>query len=110
MAQYNVNPPDDYRRDSGMGTVLAVLLVLALVAFLIWALAFGGFNSLTGASSTGAVPSYSSGATTGSTGGTGATTGSGATTGGAVGSGSTSGSYGGGTSSGGATGGTTTRP
>jgi hypothetical protein len=95
MAQYNVNPPDDYRRDSGMGTVLAVLLVLALVAFLIWALAFGGFNSLTGAPSAGTTPSYST--TTGAggagttTGGTGATTGTGAT-------------------SGATTGGTTTRP
>jgi hypothetical protein len=48
MAQYNVNPPD-YPRETGVGTILAVLLVLALVAFLVWALAFGGFNSLTGA-------------------------------------------------------------
>jgi hypothetical protein len=76
VAQYNVNPPDDVRRDTGMGTVLAVLLVLALVAFLIWALAFGGFSSLTGTTS-GAIPSYSSTATTG--GATGSTTGSSAT-------------------------------
>ena len=48
MAQYNINPPD-YPRETGVGTVLAVLLVLALVAFLVWALAFGGFNALTGA-------------------------------------------------------------
>jgi hypothetical protein len=47
MAQYNINPPD-YPRETGVGTVLAVLLVLALVAFLVWALAFGGFNALTG--------------------------------------------------------------
>jgi hypothetical protein len=48
MAQYNINPPD-YPRDTGVGTVLAVLLVLALVAFLVWALAFGGFSAMTGA-------------------------------------------------------------
>jgi hypothetical protein len=101
LAQYNVNPPDDYRRDSGMGTVLAVLLVLALVAFLIWALAFGGFNSLTGAPSAGTTPSYS---TTTGTGGAGATTGG---TGARTGSGATSGAT---TGTGGTTGGTTTRP
>jgi uncharacterized membrane protein len=65
VAQYNVNPPDEVRRDTGMGTVLAVLLVLALVAFLIWALAFGGFNSLTGTTG-GSLPSYSSTAPSGS--------------------------------------------
>jgi hypothetical protein len=48
MAQYNINPPD-YPRESGVGTILAVLLVLTLVAFLVWALAFGGFNALSGA-------------------------------------------------------------
>jgi hypothetical protein len=46
MGQVNVNPSGD--RDTGVGTVLAVLLVLILVAFLVWALAFGGFNSLAG--------------------------------------------------------------
>jgi hypothetical protein len=48
MAQYNINPPD-YPRETGVGTILAVLLVVALVAFLVWALAFGGFNAMTGA-------------------------------------------------------------
>ena len=48
MAQYNINPPD-YPRETGVGTILAVLLVLALVAFLVWALAFGGFDAVTGA-------------------------------------------------------------
>jgi hypothetical protein len=52
VAQYNVNPPD-YPRETGVGTILAVLLVLALVAFLVWALAFGGFNALTGAPAAG---------------------------------------------------------
>ena len=47
MAQYNINPPD-YPRESGVGTILAVLLVLVLVAFLVWALAFGGFSALSG--------------------------------------------------------------
>jgi hypothetical protein len=52
MAQYNINPPD-YPRETGVGTILAVLLVLALVAFLVWALAFGGFSALTGTPSAG---------------------------------------------------------
>ncbi len=46
MAQYNIDPPD-YPRDTRLGTVLAVLLVLALVAFLVSSLAFGGFSSPT---------------------------------------------------------------
>ena len=48
MAQYNINPPD-YPRETAVGTILAVLLVLALVAFLVWALALGGFSAMTGA-------------------------------------------------------------
>ena len=50
MAQDNIDPPD-YPRESGVGTIMAVLLVLVLVAFLVWALAFGGFSALTGESS-----------------------------------------------------------
>ncbi|HEV8638201.1 MAG TPA: hypothetical protein VG370_28650 [Chloroflexota bacterium] len=45
MSQVNVSPEG---RDTGVGTVLAILLVLVLVAFLVWALAFGGFNTLAG--------------------------------------------------------------
>jgi hypothetical protein len=52
MAQYNINPPD-YPRDTGVGTILAVLLVVVLVAFLVWALAFGGFSAMTGAPASG---------------------------------------------------------
>ena len=57
MGQVNVNPEG---RDTGVGTVLAVLLVLVLVAFLVWALAFGGFNTLAGSpATTGTSPSTS---------------------------------------------------
>jgi hypothetical protein len=55
MAEYNVEPPDA-PRDSSAGTILAVLLVLALVAFLVWALAFGGFNAVGGLPPTTARP------------------------------------------------------
>jgi hypothetical protein len=76
MAQYNINPPD-YPRETGVGTILAVLLVLALVAFLVWALAFGGFSAVTGAptSTTSVSPSVNV-----NTGGTGTTAPSGGTT------------------------------
>jgi hypothetical protein len=43
VSQINVNPGGGVR-DSGVGSVLAILLVLVLVAFLVWALAFGGFQ------------------------------------------------------------------
>jgi hypothetical protein len=46
VSQININPGDV--RDSGMGSVLALLLLLVLVAFLVWALAFGGFQRLGG--------------------------------------------------------------
>lgn len=35
-------------QESSVGTVLAVILVLLLVAFLVWALAFGGFSTIAG--------------------------------------------------------------
>jgi hypothetical protein len=44
--QINVNSGGS--RDSGMGGVLAAILIIALVAFLVWALAFGGFAALSG--------------------------------------------------------------
>jgi len=46
MGQVNVNPGGS--SDSGMGGVLAVLLAVVVIAFLVWALAFGGFASMTG--------------------------------------------------------------
>ena len=60
MSQINVSPEG---RDSGAGTVLAVLLVLVLVAFLVWALAFGGFRTISGAPAGGAAPAPTSGST-----------------------------------------------
>jgi hypothetical protein len=44
--QINVNAGGT--RDSGMGGVLAAILIIALVAFLVWAFAFGGFAALSG--------------------------------------------------------------
>jgi hypothetical protein len=38
----------DGRRDTSAGVVLALLLVLVLAAFLIWAFALGGFATLAG--------------------------------------------------------------
>ena len=46
MSQINISPGD--ARDSGMGSVLALLLLLVLVAFLVWALAFGGLQRFGG--------------------------------------------------------------
>ena len=40
MSQININPGG--ARDSGVGSVLAILIVLVFVALLGWALAFGG--------------------------------------------------------------------
>jgi len=53
VSQINVSPEG---RDSGVGAVLAVLLVLVLVAFLVWALAFGGFRTVSGAPAGGTAP------------------------------------------------------
>jgi hypothetical protein len=44
--QINVNSGGT--RDSGMGGVLAAILIIVLVAFLVWAFAFGGFAALSG--------------------------------------------------------------
>ena len=44
--QINVNSGGT--RDSGAGGVLAAILIIALVAFLVWAFAFGGFAALSG--------------------------------------------------------------
>jgi hypothetical protein len=65
MSQVNVNPtgPDHVHEDSGVGTILAVIIVIALVAFLVWALAFGGWHTLTGAP--GVAPAYTTGAPAG---------------------------------------------
>ena len=43
MAQINIAPPD---RDEGtsVAVLLAVMLVIGLLAFLVWALALGGFE------------------------------------------------------------------
>ncbi|HEY3082129.1 MAG TPA: hypothetical protein VGM69_19760 [Chloroflexota bacterium] len=57
MSQINVSPEG---RDSGVGTVLAVLLVLVLVAFLVWALAFGGFRTMSSAPAGGTAPTSGS--------------------------------------------------
>jgi hypothetical protein len=42
VSQVNIKRGDV--RDAGMGSVLALLLVLVLVAFLVWAVAFGGLQ------------------------------------------------------------------
>ena len=44
--QINVNSGGS--RDSGMGGVLAAILIIVLLAFLVWAFAFGGFAALSG--------------------------------------------------------------
>jgi hypothetical protein len=44
--QINVNSGGT--RDSGSGGVLAAILIIALIAFLVWAFAFGGFATLSG--------------------------------------------------------------
>ena len=44
--QINVNSGGT--RDSGTGGVLAAILIILLVAFLVWAFAFGGFAALSG--------------------------------------------------------------
>ena len=44
--QINVNAGGS--RGSGMGGVLAAVLIIVLVAFLVWAFAFGGFASMAG--------------------------------------------------------------
>ncbi|HEY3081306.1 MAG TPA: hypothetical protein VGM69_15540 [Chloroflexota bacterium] len=46
MSQVNVTPPE---RGSDTGTVVAVVLVLLIVVVLVWALAFGGLRTITGA-------------------------------------------------------------
>jgi hypothetical protein len=43
MSQINVGPGGYRDEGSGVGAVLAAILVLAIVAFLVWAFAFGGF-------------------------------------------------------------------
>jgi hypothetical protein len=45
MSQINVNPPGN--RDSGLASVLAVVVILLVLAVLVWAIAFGGFGVLT---------------------------------------------------------------
>src|SRR5438094_3516284 len=44
--QINVNSGGT--RDSGTGGILAAILIIALIAFLVWAFAFGGFAALSG--------------------------------------------------------------
>ena len=44
--QININSGGT--RDSGTGGILAALLVVVLIAFLVWAFAFGGFATLAG--------------------------------------------------------------
>ena len=56
MSQINVNPGGYRDEGSGFGAVLAAILVLAIVAFLVWAFAFGGFASWTGAPATSSNP------------------------------------------------------
>jgi hypothetical protein len=46
VSQVNVTPPE---RGSDTGAVLAVVLVLLIVAFLVWAFAFGGLAGVRGA-------------------------------------------------------------
>ena len=60
--QINVNSGGG-SRDSGVGGVLAAVLIIALVAFLVWAFAFGGFATLSGRPAT--APSTTSSAPAG---------------------------------------------
>ena len=113
MGQVNVNTPggEPVDRGTGVGTVLAVLVVLAIIALLVWGLALGGFRGGYAPATTGGAPvatsapatggsstinvnpsvnvqppaGSSSGSTTGGTGSTsGATTSGSSTTGGAT--------------------------
>ena len=47
MSQINDNPGGG-ARDAGMGSVLAIVVVLVVVALLVWALAFGGLQRFGG--------------------------------------------------------------
>lgn len=47
MSQININPGGG-ARDSGMGSVVALLLVFVLIALLVFAFAFGGFQRFGG--------------------------------------------------------------
>ena len=120
MSQVNVNYPAGGAPDrgTGAGTILAVLLALAVVALLVWGLALGGFGGGAPAT-TGSAPGATSGQAPG--GGatinvnpsvnvqppasSGGTSGSGTSTGAGTTAGSTTGTTGSGT-----TGGSTTAP
>jgi hypothetical protein len=56
--QINVNSGGT-RGDSGLGGVLAAILIIALIAFLVWAFAFGGFATLAGRPASSGAPATS---------------------------------------------------
>ena len=57
MGQVNVNTPGEpVDRGTGVGTVLAVLVVLAIIALLVWGLALGGFRGGYAPATTGGAP------------------------------------------------------
>jgi hypothetical protein len=113
MGQVNVNYPEGgapVDRGTGVGTVLAVLVVLAIIALLVWGLALGGFQGGYAPATTGGAPVATvapaggstinvnpsvnvqppaSGGTSGTSGGS---TAPGSTTGGTTGSGTSGGS------------------
>lgn len=70
MSQVNVNYPEGgapVDRGTGVGTVLAVLVALAVIALLVWGLALGGFRGgVAPAASNGAPVATSAPATGGS--------------------------------------------
>jgi hypothetical protein len=43
MAQINIAPPD--REGTSVGVLLAVIVLIGMLAFLVWALALGGVGS-----------------------------------------------------------------
>jgi hypothetical protein len=111
MSQVNVNYPEGGEpvdRGTGVGTILAVLLALAVIALLVWGLALGGFGGGYAPAATGPAPGTTGATSAPATGGsstinvnpsvnvqppasTGGTSGSGSTTG-TTGSGTTGGS------------------
>lgn len=69
MSQVNVNYPEGgapVDRGTGVGTVLAVLIVLAIIALLVWGLALGGFRGGYVPATTGGAPVATTAPATGS--------------------------------------------
>ena len=59
MSQVNVNSPEGgapVERGTGVGTILGVLVALAIIALLVWGLALGGFSGGYAPATTGSAP------------------------------------------------------